>query len=1339
MQAEELTVLIEQAQRGNSQAFIDIIASAQRDLRVFIGTFACSALIAERVFAETIGDARRQLIDCPATPAIFTWLRQLALAQLGQRLEEEKRAAQSSGDHLIEVLAAASEAALQAQSTPSNSAGQSVGVRYTELPESSQQLISSRYTDVLTGQALCAATGLDAEALAGALFTVRRALDWKGSVGAVAFPPALPALVEGYLNGRLREEERAALAEEVARSEGVAAMVIIQVRLDRLLHALFGPLTRDLVQQVVARLGAGHESSRLMMGPPPSAPAPNAGEGGAGPGRRTTNFSEVRRNSGARTQPPSSSIHKTRPPAARTPVARPPAPSAPAALRRSGQHRIGSGAALAARPAEEDDVPPASRTPMYLAFGALGLGLIAILAVWATSGGHGPAIAPGAPGAPGAAPAFAHVERAINEAVLIRDGNRRGAAIGDQLASGSGAQTSVGSVLGIQLERTQLHLTISGDSQIDQLAEGARPHVQLDHGRLDIVAIERTAASQAIEVASPLSRVVVEPGKAVITASQGRVRLEITQGSGELARADGGAALRLRAGQSASLTAHTDPVLDGSATFVRGIAFGAGAVTIGGNSFLAKGDALQAGLSLAPGMMSAPPGTISGQGLDFDLKAMLDSGLTSGEARVHFTQQLPNGTFDVQLWIASEKGVGSAPPRIRLQGEAVQASSLSDGNVPWRTLGPFRTMVAKRSLDVQVDGLGLARVCGVAFFTVGKLSGGVPPLVTLASPQADSEVAGDVMLLARVIGASDVTRVAFLNGDQVIAQVASEPYRAIWQDPPPGRAVLRVQVTDGAGGSVVSAPFAFTVMDPSAPGLIRREIYSNIAGVAIADLTGNPAFPDHPSTVSFDSSFSFPENQVPNYGTRMRGYLHPPVTGEYQFWVAGDDNCELWLSSDQSVARKRVIARVGFYTNFQEWAKEANQQSEPITLQGGQIYYIEALHKQGTGGAHLAVGWRLPDGTFERPIPGRRLSLTAGAATESPAGAPLPAPALSPSPLPAPVVANPLPAPQPAASAPRFVYGIKLGGGAGGTIDGNKWVAQSAAESTGLVVKNGRATALAMEPKPAVDSGMRAMLASGLTAAGGGPLELSLHLPNGTYHVYAWYMETTLANARSFDLDINGELLPGLGGLAVGSWSRYGPCEVGVRSGVLDIVAKAKKGAPLLMGVAVFATFDPTALARAYPAGAVRVLPCAISCADYDQGGEGVAYHDTDDRNEGGKYRKDGVDIDDKPGGGFTVGWVHPGEWMNYTVLAPKAHSYTIALRAGAPKGGATVHIEIDGINVTGKLEILGTGDWKKFAEVVKNGVMVTAGVHVVRLVADTTAPKSDFICNYDSITFTAE
>jgi hypothetical protein len=42
-------------------------------------------------------------------------------------------------------------------------------------------------------------------------------------------------------------------------------------------------------------------------------------------------------------------------------------------------------------------------------------------------------------------------------------------------------------------------------------------------------------------------------------------------------------------------------------------------------------------------------------------------------------------------------------------------------------------------------------------------------------------------------------------------------------------------------------------------------------------------------------------------------------------------------------------------------------------LTAGTKYYIEALHKEGIESDHLAVGWQLPNGSFERPIPGIRL------------------------------------------------------------------------------------------------------------------------------------------------------------------------------------------------------------------------------------------------------------------------------------------------------------------------------------------------------------------------------
>jgi hypothetical protein len=92
------------------------------------------------------------------------------------------------------------------------------------------------------------------------------------------------------------------------------------------------------------------------------------------------------------------------------------------------------------------------------------------------------------------------------------------------------------------------------------------------------------------------------------------------------------------------------------------------------------------------------------------------------------------------------------------------------------------------------------------------------------------------------------------------------------------------------------------------------------------------------------------------------------------FYISSNDNSELWISSNDDPANKYKIAYVTGATYIRQWDKYASQQSVSIWLNQSQRYYIEALHKQGIGTDNVAVGWRLPNGTYERPIPGGRLS-----------------------------------------------------------------------------------------------------------------------------------------------------------------------------------------------------------------------------------------------------------------------------------------------------------------------------------------------------------------------------
>jgi hypothetical protein len=161
----------------------------------------------------------------------------------------------------------------------------------------------------------------------------------------------------------------------------------------------------------------------------------------------------------------------------------------------------------------------------------------------------------------------------------------------------------------------------------------------------------------------------------------------------------------------------------------------------------------------------------------------------------------------------------------------------------------------------------------------------------------------------------------------------------------------------------------------SQTGSILREYWNNINGVTVESLTSNANFPLNPSGKAYLTDyFEAPTNWNDNYGTRIRGFVHPPLTGNYIFWIAGDDNCELWLSSDDKQSHDSLIASVPGFTASREWTKFTSQQSNAVYLEAGKRYYIEALHKDGTGGDNLSVGWQLPGSTYERPIPASRLS-----------------------------------------------------------------------------------------------------------------------------------------------------------------------------------------------------------------------------------------------------------------------------------------------------------------------------------------------------------------------------
>ncbi len=156
-------------------------------------------------------------------------------------------------------------------------------------------------------------------------------------------------------------------------------------------------------------------------------------------------------------------------------------------------------------------------------------------------------------------------------------------------------------------------------------------------------------------------------------------------------------------------------------------------------------------------------------------------------------------------------------------------------------------------------------------------------------------------------------------------------------------------------------------------GSIARHVWTGVGGTAVADLTGLAAYPGSPSSTGTLGSFQASLNAGDNYGARVFGWVHAPVTGAYTFYIHGDDNCELWLSTNSSPDHRRLVASVPGWTDQNQWTKYSEQTSSDIVLEAGKYYYIEALHKEGTGGDNLGVAWSYP-GRSRVIIPGNRLS-----------------------------------------------------------------------------------------------------------------------------------------------------------------------------------------------------------------------------------------------------------------------------------------------------------------------------------------------------------------------------
>jgi hypothetical protein len=165
------------------------------------------------------------------------------------------------------------------------------------------------------------------------------------------------------------------------------------------------------------------------------------------------------------------------------------------------------------------------------------------------------------------------------------------------------------------------------------------------------------------------------------------------------------------------------------------------------------------------------------------------------------------------------------------------------------------------------------------------------------------------------------------------------------------------------------------------PGLLKEDWWTNITSRLLVEngSVGNPHFTY--TTPMFEGPSGIGNGNGPtiDYAQRISGFFVPPATDLYTFFTDSDDDSDFFISTDASPVNKRLVAQEAGWSSVRNWnsaggggstvgQKRSDQwspdgatvpYSSGISLNGGQLYYIEQVHHNGAaGGTHTTATFK---------------------------------------------------------------------------------------------------------------------------------------------------------------------------------------------------------------------------------------------------------------------------------------------------------------------------------------------------------------------------------------------
>jgi GH35 family endo-1,4-beta-xylanase len=150
-------------------------------------------------------------------------------------------------------------------------------------------------------------------------------------------------------------------------------------------------------------------------------------------------------------------------------------------------------------------------------------------------------------------------------------------------------------------------------------------------------------------------------------------------------------------------------------------------------------------------------------------------------------------------------------------------------------------------------------------------------------------------------------------------------------------------------------------------------------------------------------------------------------------------------------------------------------------------------------------------------------------------------------------------------------------------------------------------------------------------------------------------------------------------------------------------------------------------------------IPGTLQAENFDSGADGIAFHDSDTKDDGNVgYRKDNEGVDIVTGnGGYAIGYTSSGEWLEYTVNVAEAgiYAFEATVSSGVTNSGISLALSTENglVELTKSLTIpsAGSNNWDTYSTIYgRLAVPLEAGKQIIRL--NITGSS----CNVDKIVF---